>query len=134
VVLGFAVVSFLESATYYVLSVRAHSFVSTLLTGLALVATVSFLASLSRPGPKARFAAIWAAVVAVLLMAFGAAGSIASRQAGVARVDSDVRVPIGGRTGPSTELAPFLEGVLDDFETAQQAAENERRQLEASGP
>lgn len=132
--LGFVVLSLIESVTYYLLSVRAHSLLSTLLTGTALVATISFLASLARPGPKARFAAIWAGAVAVLLMAFGAAGSIAARQAGAARVDPDVRVPIAGQAGPSTELAPFLESMLDDFETAQQAAENERRQLEASGP
>jgi hypothetical protein len=132
--LGFVLLSLLESATYYVLSVRAHSVLSTILTGLGLVATISYLASLARPGPKRRFVAMWATAVALLLIAFGAAGSIASRQAGAARVDPDVRVPIAGQVGPSTELGPFLEGVLDDFETAQQAAENERRQLEASGP
>jgi hypothetical protein len=130
---GWVVTSLLESLSYYALPTSAHDLVSTLLVGAGLVATLSYLASLARPGRKARFVATWATALAVLAAGFGAAASLASRQAGAPRVDPDVRVPIGGHTGPATELDSYLESVLDSFEAAQQAAEKDRGQSEVGG-
>jgi hypothetical protein len=121
----------LEAASYG-LSIRAHALLTVLLQSCGTVVTVAYLASLARRGPRRRFFLTWAAAVAVLLAGFSAVSHLAARQAGMPQLDYEVRMPIGGVTGPSSGLDRYFDQVRSDFERAEARAVEERRQSEAS--
>lgn len=132
VIWGWVLLTLLDEATSYGLTVWAHGVVSALLRQGGVVVTFAYLASVGRPGPRWRFFLVWAAAIAVMLVGFGAAGRLAVRQMGTPQVDYDVKVPIAGVTGPATDLDSFLTAVRADFSTAADHAEEEHRRSNAS--
>jgi hypothetical protein len=87
-----------------------------------------------RAGHPRRFFATWAAVMAVLLAGFNAAGRLAARQAGNPQLSYEVNVPIAGATGPASDLERYLEAVRADFNAAERDAAEERRTSQAARP
>ena len=120
------------AASTYALAVRAHAVVALLLQVVASAVIVASLASIARPGPRARFFATWAAVVTLMIVGFGAVGALAARQAGVPELDYQVAVPILGLTGPASDLDGYLRVVGEDFTTAETGAADELRRSEAA--
>jgi FHA domain len=127
---GWVAFTLVEGASAYLLSVRLHSLLVGLLGSGGLVATVAYLASVARPGPRGRFFLAWAAVISVLLLGAVGAGRLATRQAGIPQLDYDVSMPVAGLTGPARDLDSYLGTVRSGFETAQRAAEENRRSLQ----
>lgn len=123
---GWLTLELLTLATTYVLSVSAHAALETLLQQGALVLSLAYLASLARPGPRARFFWSWVAMGGVLVVALAAVGRLAARQTGTPDLDYDVAVPVRGFTGPATDLDRYLDRVRADFEDGARAAEAER--------
>jgi len=121
----------LEAASYG-LSVRVHAVVTALLQSGGSAATIAYLASLARRGPRRRFFITWAAAVGVLLAGFSAVSHLAARQAGMPQLDYEVRMPIAGMAGPASDLDRFLDQVRADFDSAEESAVEERRESEAS--
>jgi hypothetical protein len=132
VILAGLLVGAIDSLAYYILPPRLMGMARAVLASALPIVFLPYLASLGRVGPNTRFRAGWAAAVAALVVASGFAGNLAARQAGRPSVDFGVQVPLLGRTGPATKLDPFLDGLLDDFETAQQNAEKERREAQTT--
>jgi len=131
---GWVLLTLLDGAASYALSVPAHGMLEALLRNGGVVVTIAYLASVGRAGPSRRFFAVWAAAIALLLAAFGAAGRLAARQAGVPQLDYDVSVPLAGVTGPATGLDRYLDGVRADFAAAEQRAEEDRQSARAAHP
>jgi hypothetical protein len=132
---GWALIALLEAAASYGLSVAAHDMLTALLYNGGLVFTVAYLASVARrAGHSRRFFATWAAVMAVVLVGFNAAGRLAARQAGTPRLNYDVSVPIAGVTGPATDLDRYLDGVRTDFTAAERRAAEDRRSSQSPHP
>ena len=131
---GWVVFTIVHDAAAYILSVRLHTLVVGLLGNGGLVASVTYLASVARPGPRGRFVLAWAAAIGVLVAAFAAAGRLATRQAGTPQLDYDVAMPIAGVTGPASDLDSYLGSVREGFENAEQKAEEERRNLQTARP
>lgn len=123
----------LDALAYYVLPKQLLGWLQALLASALPILFLPYLASLGRTGPNGRFRAGWAAAIAALIVASGLASQLSARQKGTPSVDFDVQVPILGRSGPAKNLEPFLDGMLDDFETAQQNAEKERRESAEAG-
>jgi pSer/pThr/pTyr-binding forkhead associated (FHA) protein len=131
---GWVVFTIVHDAAAYVLGVRLHSLVVGLLGSGGLVASVAYLASIARPGPRRRFFLAWSAAIAFLVAAFAAAGRLAARQAGTPQLDYDVAMPIAGVTGPASDLDRYLGSLRTDFQAAEKNAEEERRALQPSRP
>lgn len=132
---GWVLLALLETSASYALTVSAHGLLSLLLPNAGLALSVAYLASVGRrAGHPRRFFATWAAVMAVLLAGFNAAGRLAARQAGNPQLSYEVNVPIAGVTGPASDLERYLERVRADFNAAERDAEDERRTSQAARP
>jgi hypothetical protein len=124
---GWLAIDLVERAASYVLSVGVHGMLSTFLTSGSLVATMAFLASVGRRGPRRRFLLVWITAIGLLVLGFNGAARLAARQAGAPRVDYAVSVPLAGVSGPATDLDEYIEGVHADFSVAERHAAEERR-------
>jgi len=125
---GWVLLVLVDTSASYLLGVSAHGLLSLFLWNAGLAVSFAALASVARrAGRTRRFFAAWAAVVAVLLAGFHAAGRLAARQAGTPRLDFEMNVPIGGMTGPANDLDRYLEGVRADFGAAERRAAEDRR-------
>jgi hypothetical protein len=129
---GSVLLSLVLVVSSYALSVRAHALLVVVIQVVATIIIVASLASTARPGPRLRFFATWSAVVALLIVGFGAVGALASRQAGMPELDYEVAVPVLGLTGPASDLESYLRVVGEDFDTAEKGAADELRRSEAA--
>jgi FHA domain-containing protein len=130
---GWVLLALLDAALSYVLGVGAHGVLSLLLLNAGVAVSVAYLASVGRRGGHSgRFFAAWAAVVAVLLAGFNAAGRLAAQQAGVPQLDYELNMPIAGVTGPAHPLDGYLEGVRAAFAIAERRAAEDRRSSQAA--
>jgi hypothetical protein len=119
-------------ALSYGLSVSAHG-VALAVVGCAVpAASVAFLASLSRPGPRRRFFLAWMGAAGLFVAALQAAAALAARQAGTPAVDYAAAPPLAGLTGPAADLEPYLDGVRKTFRLAAERAAEERQRSDAA--
>jgi hypothetical protein len=118
-------------AASYGLSVSAHGLLTGVVGSAVVAASIAYLASVARPGPRRTFFLAWLAAAGLFLAASQAVGRLAARQAGTPAVDYDVSSPVAGVTGPATDLDPYFEGVRANFATAARHAAEERGRSEA---
>ena len=126
------VMSLAMLAASYGLSVSAHGIVGGLVAGGVVAASIAYLASVSRPGPRRRFFLAWMAVAGLFVAALEAAAQLAARQTGTPGVDYQVMRPVAGVTGPSADLDPYLDRVRAKFRVAAERAAEERQRSDAS--
>jgi hypothetical protein len=129
---GWTVLALVEIALPYVTAVGAHETTEALLRLGGASATVAYLASVSRPGPRHRFLLAWGGASGLLALAFYLVGSLAARQAGTPDPRYEVSVPLRGFAGPVSDLESYLERVRVRFASAQREAEEERVRAEST--
>lgn len=112
----------LTFAAYYATTDTAYGVVDGLLSGLAAVFIVTYVASVRRR-PSRRFRLLWATALAVLVVGLSATTRLAARRTGTPAVDHHVQMPLGRLVGPSRPIEPYLERVNEAAQAAARAAE-----------